>query len=52
MALEIKATPVLTGQSAADFISLVDRNKHKRESIARIEALKKQAREALQKAKI
>jgi hypothetical protein len=52
MALEIKTTPILTGESANRFIEIIEKNQDKRVSASKKETMKKLALQVLRKAKI
>ena len=52
MALEIKTTPILTGESANRFIEIIEKNQDKRVSASKKESMKKLALQVLSKAKI
>ncbi|HTJ49957.1 MAG TPA: hypothetical protein VL443_10915 [Cyclobacteriaceae bacterium] len=52
MALEIKTTPVLTGESANRFIKIIEKDQDKRVSTSKKQAMKKLALQVLSKAKI
>lgn len=52
MALEIKTTPILTGESADRFIEIIEKDQEKRVSASKKESMKKLAQKALSKAKI